>query len=217
MVDRTPFVFITVVCTIILIFLIGPAVKYPAEDWVVILKTFVEIVAVIMGGLWTYLTFIKNRLEYPYAKIEHKIHYWHIGEKRIYLSVVVLFVNSGKVLISLKRGTVYIRQVRPLTTDIKNYIKKSSPEDLRNGQVAKMFVDKGRQISWPEIGYRICEWNDGEILIEPGETEEIQFDFIVDENIETIEIITYFQDARKWKSDIGWKLTSLYDFERRKL
>jgi hypothetical protein len=95
MVDRTPRVLVIVLCVAILIFLIGPAFKYPAENWAAILQTFVEIIAIVMGGLWTYLTFIKDRLDYPYSKQEHKIHYWHIDERRIYLSVIVLFVNSG--------------------------------------------------------------------------------------------------------------------------
>lgn len=210
--EKTPILLLVLLCTLILLFSLGPVWGFEFDIWNSFLKTLFEIMAIATGGIWTYLTFIKYRLEYPYAQTEHKIFHWEIDNQKIYLSVIVSFKNSGKVLIKLKNSFVYIRQVRPLVSDLKTMIENAPSADLREGKVSGLFIDNGRQIAWREVGYKEIEWEDNDVLIEPGETEEIKFDFILEKNIETIEVITYFQDLNKKRNKTGWKLTSMYNF-----
>lgn len=176
-------------------------------------KPIVEIVAIVIAGLWAYRIFIKNRVEYPFGEIKHNISHWHLEENKVYLSVIVTIKNAGNVLLEIESGRIYIQQVRPLLDDLKGLIQNADLQNLREGKVENLFHDKGSKISWRELGYREPHWGNGEISIEPGETEEFQYDFILDRSVQTVRVITYFRNIKFRKPEIGWRLTAMYDLK----
>ncbi len=176
-------------------------------------KPIVEIIAIIIAGLWSYRIFIKNRVEYPFGEIKHNISHWNLGEGKFYLSVIVTVKNAGNVLIVLESGKIYVQRVRPLSDDLKGFIQDADTQKLRGGEVEHLFHDKGSKISWDELGYREPHWEDGEVSIEPGETEEFQYDFILSDSVQTIRVITYFRNIKFRSPEIGWRLTTLYDLK----
>ena len=185
-------------------------------DIVDVLKIVVEVFAIIMGGIWTYYLFIEQRIKYPYVKIEHKINSLQINDDKLLLNVTVLVTNAGKSLVSLLSGMVIVRQVKPIPKSVEDALNSSSKDDLREGRVAGLFLEKGRRINWDEVGYRKLEWEKGEVTIEPGESEEFQLDFILDAFIKAVEIISYFKKAKRFNRETGWRLTSFYNVENPK-
>lgn len=206
---RMPSIVLIVILALLLIFFIGPLLNLDSDIWTNAIGKFAEVLAIVMGGLWTYLLFIRNRLDYPYAKIAHKVTHRVLNKEKTYLSVFVIIENAGKTAINIVSGIIYVRKVLPIDENISLLIDSAAESDLREANVENLFTDSGRQVAWPEIGYRSPEWKNEDLLIEPGESEEIQFDFIIDSNTETIEIITYFKNVLSERR--GWKLTTLYD------
>jgi hypothetical protein len=190
-----------------------------------VLKSFIEAMAFIIAGLWTYELYIKNRYDHPYPKIRHRIEHHKLEDGIIYLSVFVTLTNEGKTKLDLKDGKVYIRQVFPMSERIKGLFKKSveggKSTEVRNGEISELFIDSGQRIGWDTLGAR--DWGRAKKqklawlklrkqnpIIEPGQTKEFQFDFFIDESIAVIMAISYINKAK------GWGLATFYSLKESK-
>lgn len=178
------------------------------------LQSFVETVAIIVAGVWTYDRFVKTREDHPYPRIQHRIQHCVLEDNRVYLSVFVTVTNEGKEKLNLGKGKIFIRQVSPLTDDIKESVDKALKNlretDIRLGNIEELFVDEGQRLRWVTLGYREWSWLRGKMKeLEPGQTREIQFDFLLLENdVKVIEAISYFDNTES-----NWVLATLYSLD----
>lgn len=191
--------------------LIGVSVL-DAKTIVEALQSFVETMAIIVAGVWAYERFIKGRADHPYPKIQHRIEHFELGKGIVYLSVFVTLTNEGKTKLDLRDGKVHIRQVSPMPGRIKDLFEKSVKDgksiEVRNGKIPGLFIDSGQRIGWDTLGAR--DWGrttKRKPIIEPGQTKEFQFDFLIEENINVIAIISYINE------DAGWGLATLYSLK----
>ncbi|MCH7733085.1 MAG: hypothetical protein IIB44_11370 [Candidatus Marinimicrobia bacterium] len=54
---------------------------------------------------------------------------------------------------------------------------------------------------------------DEQIEIEPNEDDEILCDFLIDKDIQTIQVYSYLKNAEKPGRDIGWGITTIHDLK----
>jgi len=182
--------------------------------WPETLRSLVETAAIIVAGYWTYNRFIKSREDYPFPRLQHRIDHFHLKNGPIYLSVFVTVVNEGKTKLDLSDGTIIIRQVAPLPFETSKLIATSNPDDIRKGIAPDLFIDAGRRLSLDTLGAREWKQLHGKLLeLEPGQTREIQFVFLIDRDVEVIEAISYFEYEEKKKIS-GWELATLYSLRR---
>jgi hypothetical protein len=77
-------------------------------------------------------------------------------------------------------------------------------------------VDAGStEYLWPSLGERRTNWEASPRELEPGEVEEIHYDFAIDSEAETIEVYSYFKNSEKRGREIGWSLTTLCDLVKK--
>ena len=195
-----------------------------AQTVVETLQSFIETMAIIVAGVWTYERFIKaredSREDYPYPRIQHRIEHYALENDTIYLSVFVTVTNEGKTKLDLDLagGKIFIRQVSPLSEEIKKYIDEAlenlRDENIRRGKVQGLFIDQGQRLGWVTLGSRdLRQFRQKNTIkeLEPGQTREIQFDFLLLENdVKVIEAISYFEYAES-----SWELATLYSLETR--
>lgn len=199
-------------------FLGAPIIKLtPSQDQVSdlqarvdILKSLTEAIAIVIAGVWTYELYIKNRYEHPYPKIHHRIEHYDLKNDIVYLSVFVTVTNEGKTKLDLGRGKISIRQVFPVPKQLQETINKSGEEEIRLGSAQGLFIDSGQRLGWVSLGRR--EWSQlrGKMKeLEPGQTREIQFDFLIEDDVKVIEAISYIEYAKSsWESATIYSLTS---------
>jgi len=179
-----------------------------------------QIFAIIAGGIWTYRLFLWRRQKYPRAKLEHTITDKPIADNKIWVHVVVTVSNIGDVLLSLIYGETWIQQVLPLSSSMKNtFSEKEDPVQ-----------DEETEITWPLIETRIEEWDKDACQVEPGESDQSHYDFVVDRNIQIIRVYSYFRNVTQgnylswWRKlilglrkeeecEIGWRLVTIYDLQ----
>lgn len=191
--------------------------SFPTLTWIKnfgeSLKPIFEIAAIIIAGIWSYHLFVKKRVDYPFPETNHTITHRNLENGKLFLCLIVTIKNAGNVLLELKTGRIFIRQIRPIHDDLINLMHNANITDLREGKVSDLFQEKCSKIKWHEIGYRELQWGDGEIRIEPGEVEEFQYDFILDDSIRTISVITYFRNDKLGEPEVGWRKTTLFDLQ----
>jgi len=151
-----------------------------AKDFASTLQSFGILFGLIVGGWWTYRAFIQNRQKYPRANLSHKIFHIKLPNNKIYLQVKIIIANVGNVLINLESGFTRITQILPL------------PEDTTN-----MFDNNKREIEWPMLNKKATIYEKKNCEIEPGESDEINFDFILNSDVQLVNIYSYFSNIKK--------------------
>jgi hypothetical protein len=173
-----------------------------AKDITEAFKNLSEAVGIIVGGIWTWMLFVKKRLRFPRAELTHRIMHRVLADGQRLLHLDVVISNTGECLLSLISGKTWIQQMEPVPEEFLDMLRKQ--EDLiKEGQT---------EYEWPLLAERETDWTKEPVEIEPGETHQITYDLVVDSDAGTVEIYTYFKNARRKDREIGWTLTSIYDF-----
>ncbi len=161
-----------------------------------ILRSLVETMAIVIAGFWTYERFIKSREEYPYPKIQHRVECYKVklaNADLIYLSVFANLTNEGKNKIDKINGIIYIEQVFPLSEKIQSMLKvkidEAKDDDIRRGKDKDLFLASGRRLNFEALGER--EWCHE--FLEPGQSVIIQFDFLIEDNVEVVSILNRYK------------------------
>jgi len=158
--------------------------------------------ALAVGGVWTYLLFVRRRQKYPRAELTHTWHHALITHDKRLLRVGLSISNIGDVLIPLQHGELRLRQIVP-----------PYPEVMQAATSGKDPVRKdSSEFEWPVVGIREWNWSEGSVEIEPGEKDIYHSDFILDAAIKTVEIASYFENTAKRRKGIGWIATSIVEF-----
>lgn len=173
------------------------------KETVEFLATVLTLLAIIFGGSWSYVLFIRTRQKYPSANISQGITYREITADKLWVRVTVTLQNTGKVLLSLVSGVSWIQQVAPLDAEISEKIKN----------VEDPVSQGGSEIIWPLVEERKLSWGKGEREIEPSESDQIYFDFVVDSDLRTIVVYSYFTNVKKFRrrKGLGWQIARVYD------
>lgn len=174
-------------------------VGWPVSAW----KDLVEAGAVCVGGVWAYMLFVRGRQRYPRASIAHSITHRLVPDGRALLRVVATIANPGVILLSLRYADAWVQQVLPLAEGIEDLATTEDGEGQREPE-----------FKWPQIGPRLeCFWQKEDFEIEPGENDQVTWEFFIDKDVETVVVYTYFQNVKKRRREIGWRLTTLYDLK----
>jgi len=203
------------------------------EGWGGAVETLYSIaatVAIVMGGMWTYMAFVRNREAYPAAHLTHTAATWALDaqtvaleERRLLLHVVIGVENSGTTLLPLEYLRVSVEQVLPPAEDRLAPIQRSQKPEVDDAARAKSSIAAPQQsdtrepapeVSRPKLAEHRAHWAAGETELEPGETDYIHFDFVIPrERAETIAIYSFLRNEAKPEQGIGWTLTDFYNVD----
>ena len=166
------------------------------------LQSIVTIIAFIIGGGWALWTFALRRQRYPRIATEHTISHWKLDGGNLLLHVVVRLSNVGQVMFSPEYGVVRVQKILPLEDDMQQAL----------AQGHDLVEEKETEVLWPLIApEREYIRQPGKIEIEPGESFDIHFDFVIlTDKVRTIEVYSHFRNSTK-KGNIGWSRTAIYD------
>lgn len=177
---------------------------YSLKDVFAIIQSISVAVGVLGGGYW----FFKQRQKYPRANLAHEISHKILPNNKILLQLQVKIINVGVVMISLNKCDIRVQKIVPLNDDMAELIKKDDSIYIKE----KDRLDY--EIHWPLLKDIEHECEDGLCEIEPNESEQFCYDFVIDSNVDTVSIYTYFiNKSVKGKKKLGWSFTTIYDFK----
>jgi hypothetical protein len=158
-------------------------------------QSVVTIGAIIVGGIWTYMLFVKGRSTYPRLKLKHTIYSRDIDQELRFLRVALTLENQSTILVKTGEITLRLLQLEPW------------PDDLVNRKVH--FRHDQESYAWPYIDYRDIEPT--KVEIEPGELEEYYFDFVIDRGRRAVIVYSWVQNLQK--KEIGWTLSTAHNLD----
>ncbi len=174
-----------------------------AKDLSEVLKNYATVGAFIIGGFWVYLTFVRKREKYPRANVTHRIIHKNIDDKKVLLKVTIDIHNTGATVMHLDRRLVRVQQMIPWP------MAALEPVCLKKEHAG----EQESEIQWPLLREVDLSGEEQRCEIEPGEKEEFDFDFVIDSEIKSVVIYSYFKNQKKGRKEIGWNKTTIYDIE----
>jgi len=158
-----------------------------------ILESASKIAALIVGGFWTYLLFIKKRSAYPRAAVSHDVTLVPLNDERALLRVSITIRNTSEVLLAVESIRVELKRISPFVDE--------SP--------ALGYAGHGRafEYPWPMVGEAKPR---PDLEIEPGESDAVHLDFIVERTTSSVQVYSYVKNVKKRGREIGWNCTSVH-------
>jgi hypothetical protein len=179
---------------------IGAALRFLAgyKDGLSVLETIAKILALVVGAIWAWKGFIRNRLRFPSATLEHVITNW-TDEDRTFLHVKVRINNTGNVLIELSKGKTWIEKLTPLPSAVRKRLRAGAAVQQGKHEIEWSLIQK-HELALKET-----------IHVEPKEIDELHFDFVIPKRVSRILIYTHLENqAKGLRRKIGWNLTTIY-------
>lgn len=166
-------------------------------------QSALTILAIVVGGVFALVKLQVFRTFEPHLTITHEVHHRLVGDSYVHIDVTATLRNSSRLAVALRDGEISIQQVSPVS----------------DGEIEALYADAFEDemsvfLQWPILESVPLEWEDGEIVIEPNESHQETYEFIVSTEIETALIYTYFQNPtlpRPSNSAEGWAATTVYD------
>jgi 3',5'-cyclic AMP phosphodiesterase CpdA len=167
------------------------------------IESLFKILAIMVGGWWTWAAYVRKRIRFPMARLEHMIKHWS-DEGTTFLHVTLRVSNIGNVLMPTKDVCCRVERLTPPPEAVRDHIRaKTDPVG-----------SSGTEIEWVLLGERKVDPDAG-YEIEPGEQEEFSFDFTIEGNVTRVLIYSFVENplkaARRRGKSIGWSITTIYD------
>ena len=166
-------------------------------------QSIVTILAIVVGGFWAYRKVQVFRDFEPHLTIVQKVSHRDLSPQYVHVFVNATLYNGSKVKIEVREANFWLQRMGPLTDD--------EAADL----YAQVFIDGTENvIQWPIYDEVKRTWNEGELVIEPGESHHESYEFIVSKAIGSILAYAYFKNLGHKlhaRNAPGWSVTTAYD------
>lgn len=187
------------------------------KDYIDIVASLATVVALIIGGAWSYQLFVARRQKYPRAKLQQQISHKRLERGYILLMVSVIVTNDGEVLLPLTGGEIYIWQLCP------------APKSVLEATSTHEGPARDQQLEWPLLAYETIalgnvRYRRGKrnvldrlrgrtlpsIEIEPKEEGQFFYRFIIPNAADSILVESSFGNSIKG-NELGWQMSTVYD------
>ena len=184
------------------------------------------IIAIGLGGVFAWRRGFLFRHGQPHITIDHQITHRPVSPEYIHIEVTATLRNTSLVKVEIRDGLFIVQQLAPASGD---YVS-----DLYR----RAFVDRNpryyQPLEWAYLEEIPRVWNPDELIIEPGSSAAVTFEYVVAGEIQSALITTHFyntkvlgkipagtdprhaESRRRWwgwraTGSKGWNRTTAYD------
>ncbi|HEX9987180.1 MAG TPA: hypothetical protein VGE45_01730 [Chloroflexia bacterium] len=152
----------------------------------------------LLGNVvWFYI-----RGEYnPRVVYSHRVEHWSINGSQLYVRVTWVIENKGKLKVRLMKGCIRLYRIQPWPHAELIARLKDGDHYLNPGE---------NEIDWPVLEHRDLHRPHGPLEIEPGEIDEIPFDFVISGDNRLVMVYSYLGNEKK-KRKVGWNKWTIID------
>jgi len=143
-------------------------------------KDLLEGAAVVIGGIWSYLLFVRQRLGKVRANLTHEIDRIDVNAEYLLLHVTTRIENIGSVMIKPPQAIVSVDQMVPLPEDTATGLDSTGAEN----PAPKV------PLEYPSLGTKTIDLAKAEMFLEPGENDVFPTDFILSRTAKVVRVVT---------------------------
>ncbi len=166
-----------------------------AKAWADVVSKVATIAAMIFAGSWTYLLYVRQRLGLPRAQVDIAVDHAELVTDKRLVHIAIRIVNVGTVVLRPQFAEARVRQVVPVIQAISSTFR-AGYDPIPRGK---------EELEWPVIVGR--KWSPA-CEIEPGESDTLHADFVLESEIQLIQVYTFVGNPTKKRKDFGWSHTT---------
>ena len=179
-----------------------------AKDISAIIQSSVAAAAIVTGGIFAYYKLQLFRDFKPHLTISHNISHRILSDSYMHIDVTATLHNRSKVQIELQKGFSRLQGVAPVSDEEVESLYAGTFEDMEHDT-----------LQWPTLDEVDRVWEEGELIVEPGESHAETFEFIVGAYVyDTVLVYSYFYNPEASQdpaSTRGWHATAVHDIVER--
>ena len=158
-------------------------------------------IGIVVGAMWALRLYFRKREGYPSLTVAHQVSSWRLPDDRVLLHLRVKISNVGPVNVQIRNATAWVQQVFPLPEEVAIQLAKG--EDPADEETS--------EVNWPLAAVvRRCDWSASPNEIEPGENEELGFDFVLVPGLSAVQVYSHLRNHARVDRDIGWNTTTIH-------
>lgn len=160
------------------------------------LATMVGVAIAALVGYYKFQLFREGR---PHLTIDLTASHRPVSPRHIHIGVTARLANTSKVMIEVQRCVWRLSFIAPYSAAVMDE------------KVAEFAGGGGNNNQWDELGWRMLSWpetQNPDLEIEPGETDEITYDFIIATDVESVAI--RLAVANEYYQESGYETASGY-------
>lgn len=156
--------------------------------WAGIAQGVATVVAVALGGVIAWRRGIIFRQGKPHISIVHSITHRQISPQYAHLEVGVALHNSSRVKVEIRDGLFSVEQLAPIADWTVERIFAAAFANRKSNKKVKRYQFP----KWNLLYEGRLEWEEGTLIIEPGQTAVETYEYIVDGYVSAVLISTHF-------------------------
>lgn len=173
------------------------------KDVAGVVQAFMAAIAIALGGVFAWFKLQIFRDLTPHLTISHEVSHRIISPSYALIDVTVVLHNGSRVHVELREAVFRLQMVSPL-----------SDEEVAE-LYDEMYANRGWvRARWPKLNEVERNWDEGELIVEPGESHRESCDFIVSTDVAAARVYTFFQNPSFQEGGgmaRGWGTATVYD------
>jgi hypothetical protein len=168
------------------------------KEWLGIVAQIVSTTAIIIGGVWTYRLFVRQRTNVARANLTQTVEKVDLTAGKTLVRLGLAVENKGNTSIQPRTLEAFVHNLRPITDADLGRLEAARPPRGETDDT----------LDWPELGRRELDLYTEEFMVEPGETAHLWVDFLIPNGIEVFQVYSRL-DCGKTYGDLYWDVTSI--------
>lgn len=164
----------------------------------------VTISATVIGGIWSYYAFFRQRLREPRLNVALAIRPLDLPEGKRLLKVYATVTNIGQIRVELAAWRLRAEQILPLT--------KTPLTDLTKGA----FTDAQGHAHWNCLAEGTFGPADRSFVmaLEPGEADSAAANLVIESGVDVVQVYSHFTCSSDGQPRWGWPSRTLVDLRK---
>ena len=176
-------------------------------DIVIVVQAIITVVAVLVSGLVTGRNLVLFRRTEPNVSVLSTVVHRNLNPPNVHLRITTMLHNTSRVQLVFETGVIGLHQLLLVSNHDYEYVPVYG-RILREDQTG--FSPR------IDVGALPLDWSTQTLIVEPRETRQITFEFMIDGNIESVRVRVCLHN--RWHqhspgSVSGWESVNFYDIK----
>ena len=166
-------------------------------------------VGLVIGGIVGAYKFDLFREGKPHLTIDLTVSSRPINDEDTHVGVVARLHNTSRVGVKVENVDWELSVIAPYSEDHLERLIQAFRYNTSDQKVTDESEDAN---TWVEFPWQILDSDSQsgiEMMVEPGETEQVTYDFIVPDTVETVSVSMHIKNMEE--EDMGWSRRELHD------
>ena len=166
-------------------------------------EMLVSAAAAVLTGIWFLYRFWTERRHVPKMETRIEVSCYPLDSKSKLVTAKLYIANIGKIAVKPETGQIKLQQI----------VLKCSKNEEEINEFNYLGANDSNLL-WPQIGNREWKWNsENKMLLEPGESERLEADFIVLNRVELLRVYGFIKNPAN--RDIGWSVNHTFSISEK--